>query len=61
MLCKRKKKRSVVSQVTEASLGKSYPICIAYLLPEQERGGTQYTVAYCGKKNIPVINLAEEK
>ncbi len=36
-------------------------VCIAYLLPEQKRGGTQYTVAYCGKKHIPVINLAEEK
>lgn len=36
-------------------------VCIAYLLPQQERGGTKYTVAYCGKKHIPVINLAEEK
>lgn len=36
-------------------------VCIAYLLSERERGGTKYTVAYCGKNHIPVINLAEEK
>lgn len=36
-------------------------VCIAYLLPEQERGGTKYTVAYCEKNHIPVINLAEKK
>lgn len=35
--------------------------CIAYLLPEQRRGGTKYTVAYCEKKHIPVRNLAAKK
>ena len=36
-------------------------VCIAYLLPEQRRGGTKYTVAYCEKKHIPVRNLAAKK
>ncbi len=34
-------------------------VCIAYLLPQQQRGGTKYTVAYCEKKNLPVVNLAD--
>ncbi len=34
-------------------------LCIAYLKPESERGGTRYTVDYCLEKGIPVVNLAQ--
>jgi len=34
-------------------------ICIAFLRPNTQKGGTRYTVDYCLERGIPVVNIAQ--